>query len=71
MKLIKCLHLPDAYKMAWEKVGKNYIEVCFHGDFNEYRICAEAQLKSAGLQALRRMYDKKNNKIYITYRKQK
>lgn len=59
------------HAMTWQKISKGQVEVCFYDVFVEYRVRAEDQLKQAGLQAVKRTYDKKNGKIYITYKRQK
>lgn len=56
-------------KVYWEIMGDNHIKTNYVGPYTEYHSNMEQQLFNLGLVAIRRTYDKKNNRISTIYKK--
>lgn len=59
----------DKHKLTWEGVDAEHVKVTFHGHFDDNYAQLERELNQAGLHAVKRTYDKKNNKTITVYKR--
>lgn len=65
---MKATQLLTTQRVYWEVMSDNKIKTCCIGPLTEYHTQMEARLFKLGLIAIRRTYDKKNNRISTIYK---
>lgn len=59
----------DLHKVRYETQDKNHIKVTYLGAYDENWNYLENELNNAGMYAVKRTYDKKNNKTVTIYKR--